>query len=737
MHILVTNDDGPPSPHSSPYVATLVAELKKAGHTVSAVRPLYYRPSEHLHGEQSQGTTHSHPTTADPNGAPGNFDADAEWVLVNGTPASCIQLGLHHLFKHRGPVDLVVSGPNYGRNTTAVFALSSGTLGGALEAAVCGHRAIALSFAFFTRNHDPVVIEGAARHGVRVIEKLYADWPADRSLDLYSVNVPLVEGVEKNKTIWAKVLQNYWREGSCFEEVVGGSAPDGDAEEERIREGAEGEVQGGVVADLQGSRYFKWSPKFGEVYKSVEEAGPGNDGWIVQEGHTSVTPLKANFWHAAEHLYEKELVLPAKHEGASPKEPKFYALIDYGDDYVQPLIMSAMKSLAAEGTWAPLSLPPSSETTNLDEPVSLGALLPDPTARVLQIMPYEALDFDHAASHPKSTLINSYIIRKALIRKHYLSATVETWVAKNPGSALQKGVKRSEHFEVDYAEFLDDALVEAFDLRESLDRNEEKESAAEREWWILKPGMSDRGQGIKLFSTMDELQGIFDEWEEERPDSDDEDEAEDGADEGKDYIVTSHLRHFVVQPYIHPPMPLAGDGRKFHLRVYVLAVGSLKVYVYDDVLVLFAAKPYSPPWESGNEDLDVHLTNTCLRQGRFESGSGSGSESLPAVQRLRDLVSSGALPRQTGEDIMAQIRTVTGDLFEAAARGMPIHFQPLENAFEVFGLDFLVDAAGTAWLLEVNAFPDFRQTGTGEAGVVVEGFWRETVRVAVGGFFGV
>lgn len=314
MHILVTNDDGPPSPHSSPYVATLVAELKKAGHTVSvclphtqrswigkahiigqAVRPLYYRPSEHLHGENSEGTTHSHPTTTAPNGDPDAFDADAEWVLVNGTPASCVQLGLHHLFKHRGPIDLVVSGPNYGRNSTAVFALSSGTLGGALEAAVCGHRAIALSFAFFTRNHDPLIIEGAARHGVRVIEKLYADWPTDGSLDLYSVNVPLVEGVEQNKTIWAKMLQNYWREGSCFEEVVGGSAAagDGDAEEERIREGAGGEVQGGAaggsggdLAHLQRSRYFKWSPKFGEVYKSVEEAGPGNDGWAVQSGQT-------------------------------------------------------------------------------------------------------------------------------------------------------------------------------------------------------------------------------------------------------------------------------------------------------------------------------------------------------------------------------------------------------------------------------------------------------------------
>ena len=47
----------------------------------------------------------------------------------------------------------------------------------------------------------------------------------------------------------------------------------------------------------------------------------------------------------------------------------------------------------------------------------------------------------------------------------------------------------------------------------------------------------------------------------------------------------------------------------------------------------------------------------------------------------------------------------------------------------------MVDAEGRAWLLEVNAFPDFRQSGSvGER--VVRGFWEEVVGVAVGGFFG-
>jgi 5'/3'-nucleotidase SurE len=317
MHILVVNDDGPPSPHSSPYVHSLVRELQAHGHVVSVclphtqrswigkahmigqtVKPLYYRPPplsapaaglspeghhhDHQHGDgdeldQSHGTTHPRPSTR-----PGT----EEWILVDGTPASCVQIGLYHFFRDRGPIDLVVSGPNYGRNTTAVFALSSGTLGGALEAAVCKRRAIALSYAFFSRNHDSGIIAKASRPSGSVIEGLAKQWPEDGSVDLYSVNIPLLEGLEEGKVLFTGVLQNYWGPGSCFTEVDG--SVDGEEDEERIREG-EGEVEvdgGSNVPACHTHKHFKWSPRFTDVYKSVDEAPPGNDGWAVKEGHT-------------------------------------------------------------------------------------------------------------------------------------------------------------------------------------------------------------------------------------------------------------------------------------------------------------------------------------------------------------------------------------------------------------------------------------------------------------------
>ncbi|KAI8631312.1 sure-like protein [Xylariaceae sp. FL1651] len=833
MHILVTNDDGPPGP-ASPYVHSLVRALQKAGHTVSVclpdtqrswigkahmigqtVKPIYYRPPltyDTRDDSTPQGTTHSRPSRG--------RNAVEEWVLVDGTPASCAQIGLHHVFRERGPIDLVVSGPNFGRNSTALFALSSGTLGAALEAAVCRRRAIALSWAHFKGRQnpkDPEIIAAATTHSVRVVEALYAQWPVDGSVDLYTVNVALLPGLQHQKTLFTPMLQNYWGDGgTCFTEVEG-SVGDQDEEEESIRAGEVDEenesksaaTNGEKTTDKGGEdeeennglihRHFKWRPRFEDVYQSVEDAPPGNDGWAVKEGHTSVTPMKANFWQAASHLHGTELKLktglvviafslvniqlaagscilllwstrdnqeyieepfPSASLLASTSKlvlrPKdhFYALIAYEDAYVQPLILSALEKLFPPESYTLLSIPPN---TAKDDVVSPSLLLPNHNANILQITPYEAIDWDFVAAHPRNSLVNSYMLRKALIRKHYLSATVEQWVAKRPQSVLKDHVKRSEAFEIDYAEFLDDALVEAFDLRASLERNEallsEDETARKQiEWWILKPGMSDRGQGIRLFCTMAQLQDIFDSWDAERPDSDDEGEDDDdddgesggagaGRGEAGDFITTSQLRHFVAQPYIDPPLLLPSDGRKFHIRTYVVCVGSLDVYVYKPMLALFAGKPYIAPGQhvssapradagSGATDIDLeaHLTNTCLQR----------SIAANTVQPFWELPLPSLQPElptvDVKTDIFNQICAITGEVFEAAARGMQMHFRPLSNAFEIFGLDFLVDASGHTYLLEVNSFPDFRQTGDELKDLVAE-LWVEVLRRATKGFF--
>ena len=236
--------------------------------------------------------------------------------MVNGTPATCTQLGLYHFFQDRGPVDLVVSGPNYGRNSTALFSLSSGTIGGAMEAAVCRKKAIAISYAFYSRDHDPSLIAAASRLSAKLIEHLYNNWGQD--VDLYSINVPLVEGIEHHKVMYTNALQNYWSSGTSFQEVEANeNNVTANSQEKEIREG--GETTDGRESRMMNTRHkhrhFKWTPKFSDIQKSIEDSPPGNDGWAIKEGYSrfvsfglnvvdmadcyfiSVTPLKANFMH--------------------------------------------------------------------------------------------------------------------------------------------------------------------------------------------------------------------------------------------------------------------------------------------------------------------------------------------------------------------------------------------------------------------------------------------------------
>lgn len=396
---------------------------------------------------------------------------------------------------------------------------------------------------------------------------------------------------------------------------------------------------------------------------------------------------------------------------------------------------------------------------------------------LLQWADYEDLDFESALAKPAHRLINAYIIRKSLIRKHYLSTTILHWCTKHPTSPLKQHFRAAVDFELDYAEFLDDALMEAdaFDLTASMERNADLAKVG-REYWILKPGMSDRGQGIRLFSTMDELQGIFEGWEEESGISeaaDDEDGAGPRDEVGNgtvgEGILTSHLRHFLAQPYIHPPLLLPRapyNNRKFHIRTYIVAAGALRVYVYQHMLALFASHPYAAPWETDDETSslapgpaesgpltsatsreteqvallhqmrNIHLTNTCVQSG----------DAKDSVFLLSDL----PLPKPTHAAITLQIHTIISELFRAAL-AQPTNFQPLPQGFEIYGVDFLVEdtsaVTGQALnesqitvnvqLLEVNAFPDFAQTGDVLRDVVVKGLFEEVVRVVVGPYFGV
>ncbi|KAK2793217.1 hypothetical protein FQN52_001865 [Onygenales sp. PD_12] len=341
VEALVVNDDGPPS-WRSPYILPFVEALQNAGHLVSVVIPDSSRSwigKAHIIGETVKATyvlpevlqrSYENDSDHDQNGLgnswqphnaagsdqctiTGTPDPARErgtgrhhWVVVSSTPASCTQLGLYSLFPDRAPIDLVVSGPNHGRNASTIYTLASGTVGGALEAVTCGKKAIALSFA----SKDPQrleTIQAASRLSVKLINHLATHWPDD--VDLYNVNVPMRLDVETRPIKYTSILQNTWSQPSLYQEIdprndrgasqptklaAAAAADDDDAADQNNTSPPPTE-SGGQREPLQQTRYFEWAPELSDIQRSVEMSQCGTDTHAVMNGCTSVTPLIANF----------------------------------------------------------------------------------------------------------------------------------------------------------------------------------------------------------------------------------------------------------------------------------------------------------------------------------------------------------------------------------------------------------------------------------------------------------
>ncbi|KAL3478783.1 survival protein sure-like phosphatase/nucleotidase [Aspergillus californicus] len=321
MHILLVNDDGPPCRRLSPYVQPLVNALENAGHLVSVAIPAASRSwigKAHIieaplkatyvspNAFRNDGTwDESFTPTPDQE----SQDQGQEWVIItNGTPASCVQLGLFNLFTDRPPIDLVISGPNHGRNASTIYNLSSGTVGGALEAATCGKRGIAVSFG--SKDEQPQdIILAAARLAVRIIHHLYESW--DERVELYNLNIPMLLDVETRPVLYTRTLPYYWSRGCLYAEINDNKAhapalTNGHGPQNGEINGVNGISKGSLTTNgtaTQASRShfrerdFKWSAELTDMKKALQASEEGTDAHTVLNGSTSVTPLCANFWY--------------------------------------------------------------------------------------------------------------------------------------------------------------------------------------------------------------------------------------------------------------------------------------------------------------------------------------------------------------------------------------------------------------------------------------------------------
>jgi len=124
---------------------------------------------------------------------------------------------------------------------------------------------------------------------------------------------------------------------------------------------------------------------------------------------------------------------------------------------------------------------------------------------------------------------------QALIRKSYLCTTISHHLSKNPNSILSKAVPKTYPFQITHADELDELFYDELYELDQFFQNEAKK------WWILKPAMADKGQGIRLFDSKEVLQDILESFEHE---SDDEEE---DAPESSTRVSLSTMRDWVIQ----------------------------------------------------------------------------------------------------------------------------------------------------------------------------------------------
>ncbi len=117
---------------------------------------------------------------------------------AEGSPADCVLAAVYDVLTSTPP-DLVISGVNRGNNS-GENVVYSGTVGGAMEAALQGLPAVALSQYFGPALYalsDP--FEAARKHGARIIRQLldHADWTSDADFRLfYNINFPPVPAAD-------------------------------------------------------------------------------------------------------------------------------------------------------------------------------------------------------------------------------------------------------------------------------------------------------------------------------------------------------------------------------------------------------------------------------------------------------------------------------------------------------------------------------------------------------------
>ena len=158
---------------------------------------------------------------------------------------------------------------------------------------------------------------------------------------------------------------------------------------------------------------------------------------------------------------------------------------------------------------------------------------------------------------------------------------------------------------------------------------------------------------------------------------------------------------YLIQPYVNNV--LTYQRKKCHVRLNVLIVGgNVNVFIHRDCIVHVAAKEIvNNSTKQDYNDRDVHVTNHLAKPGQ-------DIDKEKKVITLMDLEKDTKIPNLSN-DLFQQMCTIIQDVFKIL-HGRGDLFLPIENSFELFGADFLIqrndnDESLKCILLEINSGP--------------------------------
>jgi tubulin--tyrosine ligase len=306
----------------------------------------------------------------------------------------------------------------------------------------------------------------------------------------------------------------------------------------------------------------------------------------------------------------------------------------------------------------------------------------------LQFCEYEEIDWDTVLSGDIRSRASCYCVRKGLTRKAALAQVCTKWVDKfGKQSILGRFVPETICISTWDAFSDDGGWLAKFGVR---DRNLAlSESLRDAEEWlengkdrfVLKPSIANKGAEVTPVQTLQEVKEVVRTWQD--------------------------CREWVLQRYV-PDLLLLDGNRKFHLRVFIVCVGAIKVHLFKDYIGFFASSAFSA------DDHWAHITNAA-HQRDHEHFDENKAFKLPhelasLTSEKLNLPYQQALKEFTAPEgkILSNLSLVIAETFRAF-KTTPAVFQPHPNCFELFGLDFLVDEDLNTHLLEFNSGPDLDQ----------------------------